>query len=276
MKQISWWKIILYCLSFIAIYVASTLLSNLGACWIRNDALRIIIHEVAFRVPLTFFLLWAFMRLMIRQPLSFFMFRRPSKAIIKWIVIGILLPALVILIYLVFQKISLIAIGSTRVLYYILETVILACSTGFLEEVLFRGYIYKILEEKWNSVVAILAPAFLFGVVHVLEINNVDLVTCLLVVTAGSLVGIMFALVVYKTRNIWNAVVLHTCWNLVLGGKIIMLSSFADKKYEAIFPYQITTDNVLFTGGRFGIESALPAIVVYAGFVFFLLFCRKD
>ena len=135
---------------------------------------------------------------------------------------------------------------------------------------------FRILEEKWNTIIAILGPAILFGSIHLLMIDRIDLVNVILVVIPITLVGVMFGLIVHVTRNIWNVVVVHGIWNFFLAGRIIRVSAFEDHQFNAIYQLQITSDNILLTGGSFGVESAAPAIAVYlTAILVLLLYTRR-
>jgi CAAX protease family protein len=231
-------------------------------------------------LPLTLVLFWLFAHYVVKEPLSFFLIRKPTKEILKWISIGFVLPLSVILIYLIFGKIELLAhadpLSSSKIIYLVVATISMALLGGIIEEVLFRGYMFRILEEKWNTTIAILGPAMLFGSIHLLMIGSIDLVNVILVVIPITLVGVMFGLIVHVTRNIWNVVVIHGIWNLFLAGRIIRVSAFEDHQFNAIYQLQITSDNILLTGGSFGVESAVPAIAVYLIAILVLLLYTRS
>ncbi len=94
-----WWKIILYCMSFLLIFFISATVAGLLTGWISNPSVRFAVREILLRLPLTFVLFWLFAHYVIKKPLSFFMIRKPTKEILKWIGIGFVLPLSVILIY---------------------------------------------------------------------------------------------------------------------------------------------------------------------------------
>ena len=236
-------------------------------------------------MPLTLVLFWLFAHYVIEKPFSFFMIRKPTKEILKWISVGFVLPLSVILIYLIFGKIEFLGhadpLSSSKIIYLVVATISMALLGGIIEEILFRGYMFRILEEKWNTTIAILGPAMLFGSIHLLMIDSIDLVNVILVVIPISLIGVMFGLIVHVTRNIWNAVVIHGIWNLFLAGRIIRISAFEKHQFDAIYQLQITSDNIFLTGGSFGVESAVPAIAVYLIAILVLLLytarkCSRD
>ncbi len=163
------------------------------------------------------------------------------------------------------------SLSSFRITYCVVATISMALLGGIIEEILFRGYMFRILEEKWNPAIAILGPAILFASVHLLMINSFGLVNISLVIIFGTLIGVMFGLIAYVTRNIWYSVVVHGIWNLFLAGRIIKISAFENHQFLAIYPLQLTSDNILLTGGSFGVESAAPAIAVYLTTILVLL-----
>lgn len=276
----SWWKIILYCMSFFLIFFISAIVVDLLTSWMTNYSARFAIREIFLRLPITFVLFWLFAHYVVKKPLSFFMIRKPTKEILKWVGVGFVLPLSVILIYLIFGKIELLGhadpLSSSKIIYFVVATISMALLGGIIEEVLFRGYMFRILEEKWNTTIAILGPAMLFGSIHLLMIDSTNLVDVILVVIPISLVGVMFGLIVYITRNVWNAVVVHGIWNLFMVGRIIRTSAFEEHQFDAIYQLQITSDHILLTGGSFGVESAVPAIAVYlATILLLLLYTRR-
>lgn len=276
----SWWKIILYCMSFFLIFFISVIVVSLLTGGIQDPSARFAIREIFLRLPLTFVLFWLFAHYVVKKPLSFFLIRKPTKEILKWIGIGFVLPFSVILIYLIFGKIELLGhadpLSSSKIVYFVVATISMALLGGVIEEILFRGYMFRILEEKWNSTIAILGPAMLFGIIHLLMIDSIDLVNVILVVIPITLVGVMLGLIVHVTRNIWNVVVVHGIWNFFLAGRIIRISAFESHQFNAIYQLQITSDHILLTGGSFGVESAAPAIAVYLIAILVLLLYTRS
>jgi len=270
-----WWKIILYCMSFFLIFFISVIVVSLLTDGMTNLSARFAVREIFLRLPLTLVLFWLFAHYIVKKPSSFFMIRKPTKELLRWICVGFVLPLSVILIYLIFGKIELLGhadpLSSSVIIYFVVATISMALLGGIIEEILFRGYMFRILEEKWNTTIAILGPAMLFGSIHLLMIGSIDLVNVILVVIPITLVGVMLGLIVHVTRNIWNAVVVHGIWNFFVVGRIIRISAFEDHQFNAIYPLQITSDNILLTGGSFGVESAVPAIAVYLTAILVLL-----
>jgi membrane protease YdiL (CAAX protease family) len=262
-------------MSFLLIFFILAIVVSLLTDWMTNYSARFAVREIFLRLPLTLVLFWLFAHYVIKKPSSFFMIRKPTKEILKWVGIGFVLPFSVILIYLIFGKIELLGhaepLSSSVIIYLVVATISIALLGGIIEEILFRGYMFRILEEKWNTTIAIIGPAMLFGSIHLLMIDSIDLVNVILVVIPITLVGVMLGLIVHVTRNIWNVVVVHGIWNFFMAGRIIRTSAFEDHQFNAIYQLQITSDHILLTGGSFGVESAVPAIAVYLTAILVLL-----
>lgn len=57
-------------------------------------------------------------------------------------------------------------------LFIVIATLFMAIKAGILEEMLFGEYIMRLLENKWNKYIAILLPAFLFSLLHILSMET--------------------------------------------------------------------------------------------------------
>jgi membrane protease YdiL (CAAX protease family) len=194
-----------------------------------------------------------------------------------WIVIGLLLPLIVTGVYLLlisgsyqtvssslFKKLSFITAG----IFYT------GIGAGFVEEMVFRGIIMRSLEKHYNRAIAIIAPSLLFGIVHILGMKF-NLLSCILVIIAGTMVGIMFSLITQEQKTIWNSAIVHTIWNIIIIGGILTISNQASE--YTLFNYVLKSKSFLLTGGEFGIESSIIAVVGYivVGLIAFILLKKK-
>ena len=136
--------------------------------------------------------------------------------------------------------------------------------TGIVEEIIFRGVIMRTLEERWNKKVAIIVPSVLFGLIHVIT-RELDFLSIIQLLIAGSIVGILFSLVTYESGSIWNAALIHAVWNMIIVGGILNIG--ATPSEYAIYNYVLDSDSFLITGGDFGIEASVVAILAYAIFI---------
>lgn len=134
----------------------------------------------------------------------------------------------------------------------VFETAILA---GFAEELLFRGILFRWIEEFAGSWVALIVTAGLFGLVHIENPNATWFSSFAIAVEAGLLLGGAYML----TRSLWAPIGLHAAWNFTQG-------------YVFDIPVSGVPENgltqaklsgpALLSGGQFGLEASVLALVV--------------
>lgn len=181
----------------------------------------------------------------------------------KWALTALVLPTVVTGIYFLFPG-QLVRADMTEA--EALSTIVtgicfVGIAAGFVEEMVFRGVVMHLLDLKWGKVTAVLVPSLLFGFVHILGMDFSPL-SIALVLAAGTMVGIMFSLIAMTEGSVWNSGIIHAIWNIITTSGILSVSSQAEK--FSVFTYVLETDNFILTGGEFGIESSLIAVVGYA------------
>jgi CAAX protease family protein len=124
-----------------------------------------------------------------------------------------------------------------------------------VEEVAFRGILFRILEEGIGTRAALVGSAVIFSVSHLAN-NGVHWVTVLSV----TLAGLMLAAVFIVSRNIWVVAACHCCWNATIFMIGLPLSG---EDWRAQAPFEtVSHGSVLWTGGAFGPEDSLVNIFV--------------
>lgn len=100
---------------------------------------------------------------------------------------------------------------------YLLVSLYIVFINCTLEELFFRGMCVLKLEENSNRTFAILYSSILFAVYHIPMMSNIFptylTLICLFVLL---LAGIIFAMLNSKTKNIYNAWIVHACTNIAL------------------------------------------------------------
>ena len=79
---------------------------------------------------------------------------------------------------------------------------------------------------------------------------------------AGMLVSIMFLVIYKRTGSIWNASVVHFLWNFLFFEKMIDYGK-SNEPLNKLIEIDLG-QNELITGGAFGIDVSIPAIIVYS------------
>lgn len=198
---------------------------------------------------------------MLKMPLSDFRIQKP-KSMFVWILCAVLLP-ISISCYFIFLTPGTFTVAnydSERITRNIVNAVLRTCFVaGITEELIFRGFIMRLLETRWNKQIAIILPSILFGFLHVFNIENPNIVDILQLLVTGTLVGIMFSMIAYQSGSIWLVAIVHGIWNLIIVGGILEISI----EPSSMFSYALKSNSTLLTGGAFGIESSLPAIIGY-------------
>ena len=180
------------------------------------------------------------------------------------VLFSVLLPAFVVLAFLLIGNGYVNSFAVSDTILIVICSILTALKAGIIEEVLFRGFIMKLLENRWNKFVAIFAPSFLFSLLHIPSMETFSVVGVMLLIVSGTLVGIMFSLVAHKGNSISNSAIIHTVWNLVMVTGILHITTEQGYYGNPIFSIIIPFDNVLLTGAGFGVEASIIAIVGYA------------
>lgn len=153
----------------------------------------------------------------------------------------------------------------------LLPILAIAIVSGVTEEIVFRGIIFRILERWLGSGIALVLSALIFGLLHLSNPNATLLAGLAIALEAG----VMLAAIYMLTRRLWAAIGVHAAWNFAQGGIFgIPISGLAA---DGLLRPRIAGPDLL-TGGDFGAEASLPAIVIATTFGVALLWrCyRRD
>lgn len=139
-------------------------------------------------------------------------------------------------------------------------------SAAVVEEVLFRGLLFRIVEQWTGTWIALVLSALLFGLSH---LGNPD--ATLWGATAIAIeAGCMLAAAYAATRTLWLPIGLHFGWNFAVGG--IFGSVVSGNGASQGLLQTVTSGPALLTGGAFGPEGS-PYAVVF-GLVLTIAFMR--
>ena len=180
----------------------------------------------------------------------------------KWAVTAVLLPVLVSVVYLFLPgSYEVNALDTGTKLAFVTRGIFLAgVGAGVVEEMLFRGLLMNVVIKKCGRVVGIFAPSVLFASLHIIGMNF-SLLSCVQVMVAGTLVGVMFSLIALEGQSIWNSAIVHAVWNMIIIGGGLVIGTELDE--YSICSYVLETRSFLLTGGEFGIESSVVSIIGY-------------
>jgi len=91
---------------------------------------------------------------------------------------------------------------------------------GLLEEVIFRGFLFQVLEERWNTRIAVITSSVLFAYLHLANAQQ-DYPTWMVLLSI-TVAGLSFSQAYLATRNLWLAIGLHFAydWLITLVGEV--------------------------------------------------------
>lgn len=132
-------------------------------------------------------------------------------------------------------------------------------AAGFVEELVFRGVILNLLSIRWNRWIGGSVTSLIFASMHIIG-RKLSAISILQLLIACTLAGIMFVLIETEQRTIWNNAVIHSIWNLLTSALVAVNVTF---KNDSLITFIPNNKNFLYTGGDFGMESSLIALVAY-------------
>lgn len=131
---------------------------------------------------------------------------------------------------------------------------------AFLEEVVFRGILFRILEDAWGTWAALWLQALVFAAMHLdnASASNSELLTTMV---AGTLLGAFWGCIFVLTRNLWVVTANHAAWNFAIILSGVPLSGIED--WRALAPIESSYNGPgWLTGGVFGPEDSIITLVV--------------
>jgi membrane protease YdiL (CAAX protease family) len=142
---------------------------------------------------------------------------------------------------------------------FLIPAVALAISSGTFEELFFRGVIFKSVEDMAGSWIALILSSLVFGFVHLLNPAGTIVGAVYISIEAGLLLAAAYLL----TRRLWLAMGVHMAWNYTLSAI-----------YSGVVSGGVSDPGLirgtfegpeLLTGGSFGLESSVLALVLCTG-----------
>lgn len=97
----------------------------------------------------------------------------------------------------------------TEIIFHILSMI----GVGFLEEIIFRGFLFKMME-KDNVNRAILVTSLTFGIGHIVNLlNGAELIPTLIQICNAVAIGYLFVVIFQKGKSLWPCIIAHATIN---------------------------------------------------------------
>lgn len=139
---------------------------------------------------------------------------------------------------------------------YMLPAIAMPLSSGIFEELLFRGVLFRIVEERLGSWISLAVSSLVFGLVHLMNPSSTLMGAIFISVEAGILLAAAYML----TRRLWMSMGFHMAWNYTQSGVFSGIVSGSDTDPGLIKP--VIDGPALLTGGTFGVESSVIAFLL--------------
>ena len=123
------------------------------------------------------------------------------------------------------------------------------------EELLFRGILFRWIEQFGGTWAALLITSALFGAAHMFNPNATPFSSFAIACEAGLLLGGAYML----TRSLWFPVALHAAWNFTQGE--IFDVPVSGTEVHGLVQAKLSGPELL-TGGAFGLEASVIALAV--------------
>lgn len=143
---------------------------------------------------------------------------------------------------------------------------------GVVEEVIFRGILFRLIADKWNIAVGLTTSSLLFGLAHLGNPGATLWAALAIALASGWLFGMAYA----YHQTIWVPIGMHWAWNYLEGGVFGCAVSGTPLDYRPLITPRISGTDLL-SGGAFGPEASIICVALGIGIsiVYTVLYIKK-
>ena len=140
----------------------------------------------------------------------------------------------------------------------IIILIILVLIQGFLEEIVFRGYLMTRLAAKKGKWIAIILSSLFYLVFRMSNptTSKLDLINIFLI-------SIVISLLYWYFDNILVIAIFHAFWNCI-SGVILGFNISGIRVSNSLFAVKVISDKQILIGGSYGIEGSIITTVFFA------------
>lgn len=141
-------------------------------------------------------------------------------------------------------------------LSYMIPALAMAVKSSVFEELVFRGVLFRSVEDMAGSWIAIVVSSLVFGLLHLFNAAGTIAGAVYISIEAGLLLAAAYLV----TRRLWIAIGFHMAWNYVQSAVFSGIVS-DDVALPGLFRDTIEGP-AFFTGGSFGMEQSVFALIL--------------
>lgn len=179
--------------------------------------------------------------------------KKTGKKLCLGVITGVTLVSLVILIIYLNGGYTIISINP---IHHIIPALTLAVSAAVFEEIIARGILFRIIEEKLGTYIALVISALLFGFIHIINPDGSLKEVIFIALSAG----VFLAIAYNYTRSLWFPIGIHFAWNFTQSG-IFGADHSAGASTKSLLTSTINGAEWL-TGGTAGIGTSIITIIL--------------
>src|SRR5262249_33040625 len=137
----------------------------------------------------------------------------------------------------------------------------LAIQAALIEEILVRAILFRLLWRAFGAAVAFAASAAVFGLGHMFNSGATVVSVLCIALEAGIMLAALYAL----RGQLWVSVGVHAAWNFTQG--YVFGAAVSGRATGPALAHSVARSdaNVLLSGGAFGPEASLAALLVCTG-----------
>ena len=195
-----------------------------------------------------------------------------GKYLLAGLLLGLIIPSLAIFVTYLRGEYIVLTISSLTNIFLKDLTISIAFGilTAVFEEILFRGILFRLIEGKWGSYVALVISSVFFGFAHLMNDSS-----ALFAAVVISLIGVLITAAYIYTRNLWFPIAIHFAFNFAQGD-IFGTPVSGEPVSTSILVSQLEGSK-WFTGGSWGIEASVQIAIfsLITGILLLVLSRRK-
>jgi hypothetical protein len=215
-----------------------------------QDMVELVAGPIAVIIMLTLFTLYT--RAIERRDVAELSPQHAPRELLVGLIAGTLCIGLVIGVLTASGSYHVTGMAAASVLWLALASSLV---TGVFEELLFRGVLFRLVEDSWGSYAALAVSSLFFGAAHLFNPNATWLSAVAIMVEAGIFLGAAYML----TRRLWLPIGIHAGWNFTEGG----VFGAAESGTAPHGWLQSTTSGPAWlSGGDFGPEASVVTVMI--------------
>jgi len=161
------------------------------------------------------------------------------------------------------------AVIGTGTMGAVLIPLLIAFAGAPFEELVFRGVLFRIIEQGLGSWLALVISAVIFGGLHLLNENATVFGAIAVMLQAGLMLGAAFM----ATRRLWLPIGTHFAWNFMQSG-VFGIAVSGNEPHDGLIKSSLTGPDIL-TGGSFGVEGSIVTIALGVALSIYLLWVAR-